>query len=204
MPSVESVTEWIHRAKAGDAAAVQHLWQRYFRRLVGLARKKLEGVPRRAADEEDVALNVFDSLYRGMKQGQFPKLDDRESLWGLLLVLTAREAADQVRHERRQKRGGGAVQGESAFLGAAVSGNLPAGLEGVVSREPTPAFAAQVAEELQRLLDRLNDPELRQVALWKMEGYTSEEIAAKLGRVPRTVERKLSVIRGLWSQETPL
>jgi DNA-directed RNA polymerase specialized sigma24 family protein len=203
MPPGESVTEWIRQAKAGDATAVQHLCERYFRRLVALARKKLQGVPRRAADEEDVALSVFDSLCRAMKHGRFPNLDDRDSLWGLLLVLTARKAADQVHHERRQKRGGGAVQGETAFLGAAGPTELPAGLEDVVGREPTPAFAAQVAEECQRLLDRLNDPTLRQVALWKMEGYTSKEIGAKLGRVPRTVERKLSVIRGLWSQEMP-
>jgi hypothetical protein len=36
-----------------------------------------------------------------------------------------------------------------------------------------------------------------------MAGDKRAEIAAKLGRVPRTGERKLSVIRGLWSQEIP-
>jgi DNA-directed RNA polymerase specialized sigma24 family protein len=65
----------------------------------------------------------------------------------------------------------------------------------ILSREPTPVFAAQVAEEYQRLLDGLGDDRLRAVAVWKMEGYTNEEIAAKLGRTLRSVERKLQVIR---------
>jgi len=50
------------------------------------------------------------------------------------------------------------------------------------------------------LLEALDDRELRQVALWKMEGYTIEEIARRLGCVPRTVERKLKVIRSIWNQ----
>jgi hypothetical protein len=36
-----------------------------------------------------------------------------------------------------------------------------------------------------------------------MEGYTTEEIAAKLGYVPRTIERKLRLIRNLWENEVP-
>jgi hypothetical protein len=31
----------------GDPSAAQQLWQRYFQRLVGLARQKLRDVPRR-------------------------------------------------------------------------------------------------------------------------------------------------------------
>ena len=42
---------------------------------------------------------------------------------------------------------------------------------------------------------------LQAIAQWRMENYTTEEIAAKLGCVPRTVERKLRVIRGLWANE---
>ena len=72
-------------------------------------------------------------------------------------------------------------------------------LDQLLGREPTPAFAAQVAEECQRLLDSLEDADLRTIAVWKMEGYTTEEIATKLRRAPRTVERKLDLIRQRWS-----
>ena len=75
------------------------------------------------------------------------------------------------------------------------------GLEQILSREPTPEFAAQAAEECQRLLGLLGEPELETIALWKMEGYTVEEIAQKLGYVPRSIKRKLRVIRILWEKE---
>src|SRR5262249_44003183 len=78
----------------------------YFRRLVGLARKKLRAAPRRAADEEDVALSAFDSFCRGAEQDRFPQLHDRLDLWQLLVLLTARKAVDLAQPERRQNRGG--------------------------------------------------------------------------------------------------
>ena len=71
----------------------------------------------------------------------------------------------------------------------------------ILSHEPSPEFAAQVADECRRLLDLLEDGELQQVALAKMEGYTIEEIAEHLGVVPRTVKRRLQLIRQIWEQE---
>jgi DNA-directed RNA polymerase specialized sigma24 family protein len=200
MSSAGSITHWVSQLKTGDAVAAQQLWQRYFERLVRLSLKKLQGVPRRAADEEDVALSAFDSFCRGAEHGRFPQLSDRDDLWQLLVVITARKAIDLVQHERRLKRGGGAVQGESALLGKD-SAETEAGIDQVVGSEPTPEFAAQVAEECQRLLDRLGDPQLRLLALRKMEGYSNDEIAAELGCGLRTVERKLRLIRSLWAPE---
>jgi DNA-directed RNA polymerase specialized sigma24 family protein len=185
-----TVTQWLERLQAGDAAAAERLWERYFQRLVALARRKLADFPRRAADEEDVALSAFDSFCRGAAQGRFPRLDDRDNLWHLLVVITARKAQRLRRHETRQKRGG-------LQAGAAE----PADADLLIDREPTPEFAAQLAEEMQRLLDVLQDKELIAVAQWRMEGHTSAEIAARLGYVPRTVERKLNLIRRLWSEE---
>src|SRR5262245_58283243 len=186
-----SVTHWINLLVAGQSAAAQPLWERYFQRLVGLARARLQGAPRRAADEEDVALSAFDSFCRNAEQGKFPRLQDRDDLWQLLVVLGARKAVDLARHEGRQKRGGARPAEEGS----------DDGLAGLAADEPTPEFAAQFAEGCARLLDRLGDSGLRQVALWKLEGFTNEEIAARLGCVERTVERKLRVIRGLWEQE---
>jgi DNA-directed RNA polymerase specialized sigma24 family protein len=189
-----SVTWWIERLKNGDPAAAQKLWEGYFQRMVELARFRLQGMPRRAADEEDVALSAFDSFCRGAGAGRYPQLGDRNSLWPLLVAITGHKAIDRMRHERRLKRGGPAP-------GPGSPAELEADLAQVIGREPTPDFALQVAEECQRLLDRLGDEVLRSVALWKMEGDTVEEIAARLGCVPRTVERKLRMIRELWEQE---
>jgi RNA polymerase sigma factor (sigma-70 family) len=192
-----SVTRWLGQLQAREQAAVQQLWERYFRRLVGLARKKLGGGPQRDDDGEDVALSAFDSFCRNAEGGHFPQLFDRDSLWRLLVVITTRKAAHLLRDEGRQKRGGGVEHVRDA-LG---SPDEAAVLEEVLSREPDPAFAAQVAEEYRVLLARLGDRDLEAVALWRMEGYTVEEIAERLGCVPRSVKRKLRVIRGLWESE---
>jgi DNA-directed RNA polymerase specialized sigma24 family protein len=190
------VTQWLGQAQAGDPAAAQQLWERYFGRLVAFARVKLQGAPRGMADEEDVALSAFDSFYRGAQQGRFPQLNDRDNLWRLLVIITARKAANLKRDAGRQKRGGGRAE-------EAAPREPDAELEAVLGREPSPEFAAQVAEECQRLLGGLGEELLRTVALAKMEGYTNEEIAQKLRCAPRTVERKLGLIRRLWEKETP-
>ncbi len=201
MASDGSVTHWLGQLQAGDPDAAQPLWERYFAQLVELARKKLANAPRRAADEEDVALSVLDSFCRRAQAGQFPRLADRDNLWRLLVTLTARKATDLARRESRRKRGGGAVLDEAALASPPGPAAQEVGLEQMIGREPSPEFAALVAEECQRLLDLLDDPALRSVAVWRMEGYANAEIAARLGTVERTVERKLQMIRKVWGEE---
>jgi DNA-directed RNA polymerase specialized sigma24 family protein len=200
MASGESISRWLAQLQAGDRMAAQKLWERYFQRLVGLARKKLQGLPRRAADEEDIALSAFASFCRGTEEGRFPQLHDRDNLWRLLVTITIRKAHQLAARERCQKRGGWMVLDEAALSRLANDQSGELGLEQLIASEPTPDFAAQLAEECQVLLARLEDSELQSVAQWKMEGFTNEEIAAKLGCALRSVERKLKVIRSLWSQ----
>ncbi len=143
MPDSGSVSFWVAQLKAGDAVAAGRFWEGYYRRLVGLARKRLQGQPRAAADEEDVALRAFASFCRGAERNQFPRLDDRDDLWQGLVLVTARKASRLIRHERALKRGGAAVRHAEALDedGADV-------LAEVIGREPTPEFAAQVAEDI--------------------------------------------------------
>jgi DNA-directed RNA polymerase specialized sigma24 family protein len=199
MAAGESVSQWLNLLQEGDSAAAQRLWELYFHRLVGLARVKLQGQPRRAADEEDVALSAFASFCRAAEAGRFPRLADRDDLWRLLVTVTERKAYNLVRDERRQKRGGGAVQGESVLLPP--DDSTARGLDNCTGSEPTPEFAAQVAEECRRLLGLLPDAEMRAIAVWKMEGETAPEIAARLGCALSTVERRLRLIRQLWQEE---
>ena len=201
MSPAGSVTTWVGQLRAGNRGAAQQLWQRYFPRLVGLARKKLRGLPRRAADEEDVALSAFDSFCRGVEQGRFPQMGDRDNLWELLVLLTARKAIDLRHHETRQKRGGGKVGGESALEGGPGREDGGVAIEQVVGAAPTPALAAQVADEFERLLGLLATEELRAVALMKLESYTNAEIADRRGCALVTVERRLRLIRTAWERE---
>ena len=190
MSESASVTVWLQRLHAGNSQAAQKLWEGYFHRVVGLARTKLRTMPRRSADEEDVALSAFDSFFRGVERGRFPQLDDRDDLWQVLLMITERKAIDLLQHEGREKRDWRRNQSPDA-----PSGNLD-----LAGKEPDPALAAQVAEECERLLTRLADANLRQIAVRKMEGFTNQEIANELGCSLVTVERRLRLIRLEWQE----
>jgi DNA-directed RNA polymerase specialized sigma24 family protein len=194
-----SVTAWISELKAGNHEAAQRLWERYFHRLVILARAKLwRRTALRAEDEEDVALSAFDSFCRGAAQGRFPLLQDRNNLWPLLVVITVRKLMDLLDRELAAKRGAGKVVGESALLDLLASGG---GFEQVLGREPSPEFVTQVTEQCERLLGLLPEEKLRTIAILKMEAYTDREVAAKLDCGLRTVERKLERIRCIWAKE---
>lgn len=202
MSSPGSVSHWILALKVGDSAAAQPLWERYYKQLIALARKKLNTVHRRAADEEDVVQNAFHSFFQAVGEGRFPQLENRDSLWRLLVVITANKALRQIEHNNRKKRGGGGTSGDQSSIETfSLLPDDEAAILHCIGAEPTPDFAAQVAEEYGRLLDLLGDHSLRKVAIWKMEGYGNDEIAQMLDCSRRTVVRKLEAIRVLWSEE---
>ncbi|MHC5537707.1 ECF-type sigma factor [Singulisphaera rosea] len=201
MPQENSVTLWIDGVKAGDGSDVHRLWDRYFERLVRLAGSRLPTHTRRSFDEEDVALSAFQSFCERAARGQFPELSGRDDLWRLLAAITVRKAVNSIRHQTRQKRGGTRVQGESAFFTDTDKEGL--GLAEVLSREPTPEEVALFADDYHRFLDRLQEPTLRTVALRRLEGDSTREIAEALDVSTKTVERKLQLIRAIWSEESP-
>lgn len=185
----DSVVRWLGQLRSGEPAAYQELWQQYFAPMVELARKQLRGVPARAADEEDVALSAFKSFCFALESGRYPNLFDRDGLWAMLVTITLRKVIDLKKYESRQKR---RASGTGAELAP----------EEVIGREPDPEVVARVGEECQRLLAVLTEPTLRLIAVRKLEGFTNEEIAAELGVVCRSVERKLNLIRQRWTAET--
>ncbi len=197
-----SVTRCLLDLQAGDGVAARFLWDRYFERLVRLARARLRASPRRSAeaDEEDVVLSAFDSFCAGTAGGRFPDLAGRDDLWRLLVVITARKAAAQLRRQSRRKRGGDRVFDESDLTTAGRMEEVGV-LDQIIGSEPTPEFAAMVAEEYRSLLAILDDDGLRQVAVWRMEGYTSDEIAGRLDCARRTVARRLDLIRRIWGEQ---
>jgi DNA-directed RNA polymerase specialized sigma24 family protein len=194
---VISLTHCLSRLRGGDQTAAQQLWETYYCRLVGLARKKLEGRVRLVADEEDVALSAIKSFCRGIERGRYPQLSDEDDPWNLLVTITLHKVLHLVRDEGRVKRGGG----RTALAARDDEDAKP--LEQLMAGEPTPEFAVEVAEEAERLLGLLPKPDLVELALLKMEGYTNAEIANRWNKAERTVERKLNSIRQLWAGHFP-
>ena len=192
-----SITRYLTNLRAGDDVAARLLWERYFDGLVRLARERLGATPRAAADEEDVALSAFHSLCTGAARGHFARLDSRDDLWRLLVTITVRKALDQMRRQRRLKRGGGQVLGEAALVGAEAD-SRGGGMDRLAGNEPTPELVAILEEECRLRLAGLRDETLRRIARLRMEGHTRKEIAERLGCNRRTVERKLDLIRQAW------
>jgi DNA-directed RNA polymerase specialized sigma24 family protein len=202
MPSDE-LTTWLSGLKRGDPRAIEQIWAEYFDKLMRLIRNRLGTLPLRMADEEDIALSALNSLYEGAAAGRFPRLDDSGDLWKILVTIACRKTNAFRDHFFAQKRGGGMLRGESVFESPSGS-STQEGIDRVLGREPTPEVAAVITETFQSLLGSLNDPLLQKIASHKMEGFTNDELAEKLGCTTRTIERKLERIRELWSASDPL
>jgi DNA-directed RNA polymerase specialized sigma24 family protein len=173
------------------------LWERFFARMVEVARRRLGSLPRRVTDEEDAALSAFVRFQQAAQAGRLPRLLDRDDLWRVLFTLTLRVVSQHLREQNRLKRGGGQVRGDSAL-------HPPEG-ETIDPSDPGlgPDEAAAWQDELKRLLAALDDDQLRQIALRKLEGCTNVEIARELGCAEPTVERRLRLIRCTWETMLP-
>lgn len=186
-----SITRWIFDLGQGDDEAARHLWDRYFKPLMVVARKYLAGGSIRGEDEEDVALKALQSFISGQKQGEFGDLKDRGELWRLLAVIAKRKALNAVRHEHARTPKNGRIQSASV-------------LSHVFSAGPTAEDLAEVLDELRHLMDVVlaGEEELRKVVSLKLDGLCTREIAERLGCTQRTVQRKLERVRILWEYDT--
>jgi DNA-directed RNA polymerase specialized sigma24 family protein len=113
--------------------------------------------------------------------------------------MTSRRSIDQIQHARRQKRGAGLIRGDSGILAAGNDDSAIIGFDQLAGDQPTPEYIAMMAEETACYLSRLDDENLQQIAIWKLEGYSNQDIAEMLSLNVRTVERRLQSIRQRWS-----
>jgi DNA-directed RNA polymerase specialized sigma24 family protein len=197
-----SITRWLEGLKAGRPEAAEAIWERYYARVVAMAQCRLRLGPHQAVEDgEDVALSALNGLYAGAAQGRFERLDDRSDLWQVLAAITVKKAIHRRRWYNRWKRAGRPSPLASASSAGILRVN-PSDEAGLlaraVSKEPIPEISVILHEQLERLLDALTDPTLRQIADWRLEGIPNAEIAQRLGRAVRTVERKLELIRLIW------
>jgi RNA polymerase sigma factor (sigma-70 family) len=179
-----SVTIWLNRLSEGDTQAAQILWDRFFERMVRVARSRLAQNGNQKGEEEDVALSAFHEFFRAVADDRFAQLANRNDLWQVLYLLISRKAVDHYRHAKRQKRD--ELRTVALDHDVAVS-------------DTDPALTAGIADDLRALFDRLPSSTLRQVAVLKLDGYTNEEIAEQLHCTVRTVRRRVGLIRSLWT-----
>lgn len=201
----ESATHWIRELKAGDSShAAQKLWERFFQQLVVLGRQKLAPLPNRFGDSEQLALDVLNDCFSAIRAGRYPDLFDEHDLWQVLFDLLDKRATDQKRFAGREKRAWKDTVGESGIPAGPTSGSSPEGMAAISAEEPSPAFAAECADELQQLLECLGKSEpsgVRQrIAQLKLNGFKNREISDELRISLRTTERELRMIRAVWKK----
>jgi DNA-directed RNA polymerase specialized sigma24 family protein len=155
------------------------------------------GIPSQAIDAEDVALSAFHTLYQAARRNRLPDMTNRDSLWQSLLIITAGKIVDARRRESCQKRGG---NGHRSISAESNNASPMALLESTLSDEADPVIMAMVEEDFDLLLRKLQDSELENIAILKLEGYTNSEIASRLECSERTVKRRLMIIRRIWHE----
>lgn len=200
----EPVSLWIEQLAAADHEAAHRLWAHFCQRLMVFARSRMSPSTRRIYDEEDAAVSAFRSLCRGIEAQRFPDVGDRGNLWALLVVITSRKIANQFRYEHQQRRNANQTLNETMLQPSdSVGDSSSIGiLQSLPSQEPTPAFAAEVADMSEYLMSQLPEPDLKQVVLLKLEGHTNEDVAELMNITRRTVQRKLERIRRIWLESS--
>jgi RNA polymerase sigma factor (sigma-70 family) len=188
-PSLTATTVLLLRAHSGQADALGQLYARYHDRLSSLARTYLASCPFPVVGAEDAAQDALLSFHGRFLAREFPDLQDSNSLWKLLATITHRKALQAVRSEQTAKRGGGAVGPlQTSSAGRDRRDAEPA------SMESNPYEAAVEADLLELLYAQLNETN-RQIAWLRMAGYTVREIAVRVNRSEKGVERRLDTIR---------
>jgi RNA polymerase sigma-70 factor (ECF subfamily) len=182
-----NVEELLNRLRAGDQDAGTEIVNRFMRRLIGLARTKLDARIQRKVDPEDVVQSVFRSYFVRQMEGEF-HVRDWDNLWSLLALITARKCTNvRVRYAR---------QGRNIRLEMDAAGgddDSGAGWQ-ALAREPTPAQAAVLTELIERVVSALPERD-RQIVALSLEGNDAAAIAARIGRAERTVRRTLDHFR---------
>jgi len=194
MADTGSVTNLLHQLKDGAEGDVQQeIWNRYFNKLVRMAGNRLAKNQRRVEDEEDIVLSALGSFFNRAKEGQFPQLADRTSLWPLLVAITVCKTRDLQRRQNAGKR-------DVRRTVAAASAGETNWLLQIQGEEVSPETAAAAAEEAERMIAALEKESLQNVARMKLDGYTNAEIAQQEGVMERSIERRLVLIRQIWTE----
>jgi RNA polymerase sigma factor (sigma-70 family) len=198
---------------SGLEQAAAEIYQRYSQPLQEYIKFRCQMGCARVVDEEDIVQEAMVDLLRGAPKGRFRELDNRQDLWQVLRVLAKRRAIDQFRRETAAVYGNGEVRGESVFDSPAGSSSEIAGLDGhpegrlVPRNELSPWMIRLIEEEFQQWMDLLSavDREkprsrLQEIAQLRYEGHTVAEIAKRFDCSTRTIEKRLELIRKIWSK----
>lgn len=193
-----SVTEWISQLRNGHSSACDKLWPFYLKRLTAIICQKLETSRKGVSDEEDVLIETCEVCFRKIREGNYPNIASRHDLWRLLTKIATRKSIDQI---RRSKKGVDRLRQENSHTIHTTGSSFELNhIDNFPGGEPTPEFAAMVADESRYRLSQVPKKMVGVVKL-RMQGFTLKEIADKTDISLPTVQRYLSFVREVWSQD---
>jgi RNA polymerase sigma-70 factor (ECF subfamily) len=187
MPAERPFEELMACLRQGDPQASREIFDRYARRLVGLAGAHLPAAVRRKLDPEDIVQSVFRSFFRRQGEGQF-EFDSYDQLWSLLTVLAVRKCGHRIREFLTGRRNVCREQPPLAPDDSTSNVWQPA------DPSPSPAEALLLHETVEELLAGLTERE-RSVVVMRLQGWTVVEVAEQLRCSERTVLRHLEAVR---------
>jgi RNA polymerase sigma factor (sigma-70 family) len=191
MPESTDVRSLVELWRKGDQRAAEQLFTRYVDRLVPLARRRISQRLASRVDPEDVVQSVFRTFFGGLKEGRFD-IQSQDDLCKLLMRITIHKTLRHIAFHKAAKRDPSqeTIQSEEG----------QEQLIQLLGREPTPDDAVAFLDQLEHLLSRLG-PQERQILEMRLQGYSNEDIAAKLGIYDRKIRRLFERVRGLAEQE---
>lgn len=174
-------------AMTGADTDSRAVFERFSRRLIGLARCHLEVRLQHKVDPEDVVQSAYKSFFLRYGDGDLAA-EGWDGLWGLLSLITIRKCADRVRYFQTESRDLAREAGARAAADSAAAWLAAPG------REPTPDEAIVLAETVEELLRSLNGDE-RTIVEMSLQGYSTQEISEQMGRAERSVRRLRERVR---------
>jgi RNA polymerase sigma-70 factor (ECF subfamily) len=163
----------------GDPSS-REAFERFTRRLIGLARNHLHAQLQHKVDPEDVVQSAYKSFFLRYG-GDEIAAQPLDSLWSLLSLITLRKCADRVRHFRADCR-------DLARETATGSDNEPEQWRDTLGREPLPEHAVALSETIELVLGEL-EPTERPIIELSLQGFSTREVSEQLGRAERSVRR---------------
>lgn len=183
--------ELAERCRRGDEDACRQLFDCYVERLVALARRRISQRLASRVDPEDIVQSVFRTFFGRLKAGRF-RLEEQDDLCKLLMRITVHKALRQIHFHQAAKRN------PRAELGQGTEANER--LLAVIDRDPSPDEAVAFVDHLENFLGGLKAQE-REILEMRLQGYSNEEIAQKLGIYDRKIRRVIERLRGMAVQE---
>jgi RNA polymerase sigma-70 factor (ECF subfamily) len=181
-----SFADFAARLHDRDDAAAYELFRRFAHQLKAVALRHIDAGFRHKVDADDVVQSAYKSFFFRYRAGKLQVIN-WNSLWGLLSLITARKCAERAAYHRAECR-------DAAREVSAPARDESAPWFEPAGREPSPVEAAVLDETIEQLLVGLDDED-RQILEMSLQGYTTQEIADRLGRAERTVRRLREGIR---------